>query len=462
LKTFRFAFSDWLEKFLLSEAVGFGALMFIMYFLGMAHLYYRSVAYGLVFIIVVFTYKEIVELWSFAKSNKVTWHLQPWLSFKNFLVIAIALTIGIYTVGMFQQYPLGYDSLHTYAAFPKAYVENHGIVDAPYWFFSGFPKNGEMIFTFGMLLNSFSVTSAILFLFTLFVGILIYYLGKELFDKNTALLSVFFYITCPIIAGHNIDDVKIDLFLLFYSLISFLYLVKYLNSPGNKKDLIIAALFMGISAGIKYTFFYITLPAFLLMVVFSRKINFRKKTSVVATILLVVSLLFIPWAVKNYKFSGNPIEPIAGDYLSRDDVFLKRISESYKDNVGIMTHDGIFFEDQDIKDWKFILFFPFKIAFNIQSGRDSDLLNVGPVYLIIAPLAFAYFISRRLLWRNEAVVFVVSSSILWLLFTQFLVWYLLPTLIFTLILLSYISTKVLKGKIKFIFLVLLVIFFFSL
>ena len=429
LKLFKFKFSDWLERFLLSEAIGLGTLMMIMYALGMAHLYYCSVAYGLVGLIAIFTYREIFELWNFVKNNKVTWRTQPLMSFKNFLIVAIALMGGIYTAGMFQQYPLGWDASYVYAAFPKAFITNHGIVNAYYFFLSGFPKNGEMLLTLGMLITgTFTAMSGMNFIFLLLSGVSVFFVGREMFNKTTALLSTFFYMFFPIVADFNICDIKIDLFLVFYCTLSFVYLVKYINSS-SRRYLILSAIFMGISGGIKYTFFYTILPSFLLVIMFSGKMQLKKKLQAMAIIVLFVFVLFSPWAVKNYIFSGNPIEPIAGDYLSEGNVFLKKISESYKKNSDAIISDGILYEDQEIKDWKYYLSFPFRIVFNIKSRHDRDILNSGLFGLLLVPLAIPFLIKGKISLRNESLLFIFASIFFWLTFTQYIPWYLLPTLI---------------------------------
>lgn len=460
LKLFKYQFSDWLERFVFSEALGFGALMMVMFFLGVAHLYYQSVAFGLLGLILIFTYREIIELFNFLRKEKMVWQISPFFTFKNFVTVAIFILGFVYLCGAFQQYPMGFDGLHTYVAFPKIFSEAHEIVNFPYWIGSGFPHNGEMLFTLGFLLQGFTTIPSLIVTFLFLIGFSIYLLGRNLYTSEVGQLAVLIFFMMPMTAYFIIYDNKIDFILVFYVVVALYLLLKYFSSH-RFDHVILASIFMGLAAGVKYNFFYIFLPSFFAVVLLSKQIFFKEKMKVILVVSLMVILLFMPWAIKNIAYSGNPIEPIAGDYLSGKNVFIKNISESYTKVIDNDLNDAkLWFEDQDIKDWKYYATLPFRMTYNIKTtGESSYMNNIGPFFLIMFPIFIwiLFFVKKE----KELYIYIAAGFVFWFLTTHFLQWYAFPLFAIAAVILS-VEFFGLKNKIMAFVLQTFVVIFFVL
>jgi len=238
----------------------------------------------------------------------------------------------------------------------------------------------------------------------------------------------------------NLYDNKIDHILLFYALSALSCLV-YFISHKCYGYMIISAVFMGIASGLKYNFFPILLPSFLLVLLSAKSMGLGIKIKHSFIIVSIILVLFSPWAAKNYLFSGNPIEPLAGDYLSRDTTFYKQISPtSYRDNFeGVFDDANLWFEDQDLKDWKYYLTLPYRLTFNTGKHNMSDMNNPAPFFILSLPLILFYLFYKKEQAKKQIyflLVFVVGGLIFWFTFTHFLLWYAFPMLAVSCVLLA--------------------------
>ncbi len=153
------------------------------------------------------------------------------------------------------------------------------------------------------------------FFFALFTAWLIFDYLKKRLNQNWGILGSLFFLSIPIIVKLSIT-VYVDLGLMAFSTASLLALFKWVEN--NKiKHLIYAGIFCGLAASTKYngliTIFLLTLFTPL---IFSRSTVGTKQHSSLSAIcfgsifLFCALLIFSPWMIRNYKWTGNPIYPL--------------------------------------------------------------------------------------------------------------------------------------------------------
>lgn len=443
IRHFQIKTSGLLERYILASLFGFGVIMFLMYVLGMVGLLYSWIAYTILFGILFFFRKEWFQFFDEVGGVSFQWKIRPFFSFRNFSRLAVFFLFSLSLTGMFSQFPVGFDELHTYQAFPKVYVENHRIVNFPYWFASGFPQNGEMLFTFGHLLGGFTLSAGINVIFYFLLGGILVLFFHFLFVRSEDFYNILLlYVVMPI-SYHMTLDHKIDLIFWSYAMCGIYFLLKFIEEK-KKGLMILSFILLGISAGVKYNFLSLVLLSILFVLIFfPRDFSFKKRFFNSIMCIFFVGLLFSPWALKNIIFSGNPIEPAFGDYLSRDDVFFKQIGRSYSDHLEEHFSDAkVWAENQDIRDWKFYATLPFRLTFNYKKENFYDIINITPIFLIAIPLLFLFFRKKYYFSKNDTIFIVIFFIIFvqlisWIFLSSLLFWYSFITLLLLLVIIGY-------------------------
>lgn len=447
VRRFRIETSGLLERFILSLLLGFGILMLIIYIAGMVGLLYGTAAYALVLSLLFVFRKEWLTLFSDIKATSLPWHIKPFFTFDNFAIITSFILFVFATTGLLSQFAAGWDEMHTYQAFPHAYAEAHRIVDFKYWFASGFPQNTEMLYTLAHLLKGFTPAAGLNTVFYFLLPGILILIKRVVFPKASSPVIVLLYALSAIPYLMITVDHKIDLAFWCYTLLATLYLLKFFQTP-ERKTFLLFAILAGIASGTKYNFFSIILPSFLVVLLFfPREFNLKKRLIHITLLLTIIAICFSPWAVKNIIFSGNPVEPALGDLLSRNDTFFKQIGRSYSEHLREQLSDvNIWAENQDTRDWKFYISLPFRLTFNYRKENFTDIVNVGPIFLIFTPIIFLFFFQRREYLKNNLLLstlslIILTQAILWLFLSNVIPWYGFSTGLLILLLLTAIAKK---------------------
>jgi len=231
--------------------------------------------------------------------------------------------------------PVSKDALTHHLAIPKLYLKQGGIYEIPWAKWSYYPMNLDLLYMIPLYLGNDIVPKFIHFAFALFTcGIIFSYLKKRT-DTIYALLGVLLFISLPIIVKLSIT-VYVDLGLIFFSTAALIYFFKWINVEFKWNYLIMAAICCGLALGTKYTglvgFFLLTL-----FVVFtysrSSKSTFRNQIKALwfgAAFVLVTVLVFSPWAIKNYRWTNNPIYPLYQNWFNTP---TKKATETHLTNL---------------------------------------------------------------------------------------------------------------------------------
>lgn len=185
------------------------------------------------------------------------------------------------------------EGVYRYVGFCLVNGENPFNVD--YWV----PPLGKYLY--GLTAKYFTnpyLTSAIIYFFSV---LFFYLLSLEFLAKPKAILATTLYLLNPLLVS-QLNQTMLDLPLSFFLLGYLLFFTKYLKNLNPKKSLLIAAVFLGLSAGTKAPFYVVVALVFSSFILL-----FQKKPSKVL-ILFLFSLIGYMLAYFSYfMHHPNPI-----------------------------------------------------------------------------------------------------------------------------------------------------------
>jgi len=206
--------------------------------------------------------------------------------------------------------PLDYDEVAYHLALPKLYIEHHRIVCVPFILQSNWPMNAEMLFTLALLLGSDILPHLIILTMSVLMGYGIFSLSRRHFDARVGMLGAALYASTPLVrrlSGSGLIDI---------ALVSYIFAAVYAFALWMESErrgwLLIAGLLAGLAAGTK-----LTGAAFAVLwsgvVLWDSHSRLHRAWSTAARDAawfgLIAFVVVVPWYLRSYIFTGNPVWP---------------------------------------------------------------------------------------------------------------------------------------------------------
>lgn len=409
-------------------ATGLCLYSFVFLGLGFIGAYYSWVAWAIVGANLLAFYKGFRE--AIRKlSGKPLRIVMAWDRILSFNGLAW-LILGLILVGMLFSASANLlsgasDTFHQYLTFPTQYVENHGIVEFRYHPHFGFPQLAEMIYAWSILLGGTPIpfVTAYLILLACFVALWKIISEREN-GKSSFVWVALMLISVPFMFGFGMGYLKVEPFLLLYVLAAFLAIRKCLND-GDSGFAMASFFFLAVSLDVKYTGAFVIASAFVAFVAMRGSFSFSWKRAIIfGTISLAV---FLPWALKDIHYYGNPIYPIlnGSDYVSErtglfcQPEFVRNSKEDMYVNYEGMDH---FFDGNYAKDNLDLLI---KKAF---AGWSANALDIGPWASMFLPLLAIWIVASKDKFIRFLSIFLACYLACWIFFMAGQPWYLLPAM----------------------------------
>ena len=255
-----------------------------------------------------------------------------------YLLIALCLSLIFCLLILAAVPPVSRDALTHHLFVPRLYLEHGGIYEIPNIPFSYYPMNLDLLYMIPLYFGNDILPKYIHFAFALATAGLIYNYLKTRLTKNYGLLGALFFLSIPIIVKLSIT-VYVDLGLMFFTTASILLLFRWLDSGYKIKFLLMAGVFLGLAAGTKYNglISLFLLPLFVPVLYLRTHPDTQKnnlKSIGAATIFLSAALIiFSPWLIRNYAWTGNPIYPLHNALFQR----IKK-SSTTKNGAALENH----------------------------------------------------------------------------------------------------------------------------
>jgi 4-amino-4-deoxy-L-arabinose transferase-like glycosyltransferase len=346
--------------------------------------------------------------------------------------------------------PVSRDALTHHLAVPKLWLKSGNLSEIPTIKFSYYPMNLDLLYLIPLYFGNDIIPKYIHFAFALLTAWLIFVFLKDRTAKtHYGLLGALLFLSLPVILKLSIT-VYVDLGLVFFSTAALLYVLKWAANENQTRHLLIAGLFCGLGLGTKYngliSFFLLTclIPGLYLRtnlqpedtVEGPANSNRRQKNTAGMTSLrafqaaaLFVSialLVFSPWMIRNFRWTGNPIYPLYQNAFN-----ALHLADTEPELVRDLTDE----QDMDTADGKLGHFAVRKRVFNetflelittpvriFFQGRDDNPKyfdgQLNPYLFLLPFLAFIGFkrLSKQHKRENLA---LLSFAVLFLLYTFF-------------------------------------------
>jgi len=336
-----------------------------------------------------------------------------WLSF--FLGISICAILATEFILNLTP-PISRDALIHHLAIPKLWLKHGGIYEIKWAGFSYYPMNVDLLYLFPLYLNMDFLAKFIHMAFGLGTAGLIYLYLKKRFGNLAGLLGMVIFLSTPIIVRLS-TQAYVDLGLIFFTTSSLLAFIRYRDSRfSESKWLLVSAAAMGLALGTKYNaliaWFFITAA---IVFVYARETQNQPRALRAGLIFFAVSLLiFSPWLIKNWLWTGNPFFPLFRGWLS---LGHSPAQEGIYSVVSGGASRGIFQTREMLYGehfWQSLLI-PVRYFFQGQDNSRQYFDGVlNPLLLLLPLFAFAKkdFQHDKMLFATFAVFFLLTATFL--------------------------------------------------
>jgi hypothetical protein len=361
-----------LETWALSATLGLGLLGTVVFMVGGAGGLYRWLGYALLLGLGLAATPEIrAMIISLTARVRGLWPPSKGL----WLWLYIAL-IGLFALGMALLPPTGWDALVYHLQGPRLYLEAHRLVSVPESFYLNWPAQVEMLFTWGMLLKGDILAKLFHWVFWLLTAAMLYALTRRTASARAGRWAVALWASIPFateLAGLAYVDLGLTAFVLA-AVTSFLHW----TDSGNDRWLPISALFIGLAMATKYTaatWFGLLVLLFIYHAWQHQGRSYKRIVVRVVAFAFCAGLPLLPWLIKNWSVTGNPIYPFlfgGRGWNATRIAWLTWPGQSYSHNL---------------LDY---LALPWLATVLGTNGTTAFDATIGPLILCLAPLVFLF------------------------------------------------------------------------
>jgi 4-amino-4-deoxy-L-arabinose transferase-like glycosyltransferase len=292
-----------------------------------------------------------------------------------------------------------YDSLVYHLAAPGYYLLKHHLAPMRFLSHSNFPLNLSMLYMLALSLSNEILAKLIHCLMGGLTVLLIYFSVKRLYNAKAALFAALILCSAPVFAMNSWtcgNDVGVT----FFFALAYVAYLDWLREGGTGRFLLFSA-FAGISAGMKYTAaFWVTGLAVSLAVHEWRNYGPVRALKRLSLYSGVVFLCTLPWLLKNYVFTGNPVQPFFHTLLGGE-------------NLKIVGAGGGSLLNAPLNVFGFKLTGLLSSPWTLTLSGGDSLNYIGPVFLLLLPCLLFFRKVDRLV-KHSLVVFCAGYAVWYL------------------------------------------------
>jgi hypothetical protein len=291
------------ETVLFSIGLGLGCLSFLIWGLGQTNLLYATLVY---FILILSTVFNLLS----KKQNRVSVLKENF----PFNIITISLLLVLTIVGMVNILgaltpELRHDSLQYHLSVPHYYILHHQMLDIPYLIYHFYSLNMEMLYTLALLLDGGALAKLIHAGMAILSAYGIYLLSKRYFPSPIPLLAAALFYSLPQVAWMSSTTFNENGWM-FFGVLSVMAWLLWWDTQ-DKRWLYLTGIYCGLGMTIKLIVivFYPFLLILATIYIIARKKTWSKMYQIIITGLLMI-VPVIPWLVRNYIYTANPVFPL--------------------------------------------------------------------------------------------------------------------------------------------------------
>jgi hypothetical protein len=407
---------DGIEQFIFAVAVGFGLLSLLVFGLGLAEQLRYPVLFALLILGIFIGYQECRNLlFGFRKDKPKTKWTIPNLAIAIFILFVLLISFLCSLTPCTES-----DALRYHLAVPQFYLEKQGIYYDPYNAFSNFPFQIESLYTLGLSFAGTMLPKLISWSFFLLTALAIYSFTRQFFQKTNPLIPVAIFCATPFIPIIS-SWAFIESGLTFYVFMAIYALcliaecgMRIAEDKTNPSALwIIFAILSGFLLGIKYSMVAVVFFLWLIALIYfeirfsvfnfaisKSRVSDRNPQSAIKLIifcLLLTILIAVPWFIKSYIYTGNPVYPLG--YSVFDGADWNKVNAGYytfhaqlKGWLNDATQKSLGFRIAEL------FWLPWQATMNPPVSPQHPVnfgdWQLGPIYLAFIPLLLLVLIMQ--------------------------------------------------------------------
>jgi len=318
----------------------------------------------------------------------------------SFGLIALVLSLAsIVAMALFASLPIiARDALLYHLAVPKLWLAAGAITEIPWHEWSYFPLLLSQGYAGFLNFGLEDVTQYYHLSFLLIsAGVLANFLGTQLRSSRSALLGFLFLLSIPLsikLASQPMADFGAAL----YFGIAVLTLLRYLEDE-RRSLLVLAALSLGLCLSTKYSacLAVVLLAGIFLIWAISSQRPMKKVGSEGLVLLFFASLVYLPWPLRNFYWTGNPMYPFLGSVFGGTDGL------PFFSGLSPLEHRLLGYEESLLQ----FLLIPLRMLFFGEDGNPRQFAGVFSPFLLLAVASLS-----KLPKEHRRMVYVLAALVL--------------------------------------------------
>lgn len=355
-----------LEQLTLFPAAGLGILSILLFWLGLAGLYYRWLVLALLAVAAVLFWRNAIVLAGLLRRVEGAYttsaaHPLWGLSFVFVLVFSLS------SAGVVLSPEIAYDPVSFHFVMARDYAVRHRLEPLPQLPYSYFPQNVELLYTLGFLLDGQIAAKVLTFAFFPLAAMALALFGARWFSGAAALAGPALFFTAPFVSWTG-SVAKHDLAMALYLLAALYGVLRWID--GRRLGWLAAAVFfLGLAFGVMHVAILGAVPIALLILWYLPGSGLRLRHLAALALLFAVSGLY--WHARAHILTRNPLYPESFTSAAKSTTAAGHPELSRLDRLGIF------------------LSFPWRIHFRGLHAFDSPSPNPAGFFLVaFLPLLF--------------------------------------------------------------------------
>ncbi len=319
------------------------------------------------------------------------------------------------------------DSLWYHLAVPYYYLLNGGAIQqVPFNMPSHYPMNVHLHYVFSLLVGNEATAKVFIYCHFFPLLILLWAVVKRYAREEWGLFAVAVYLCCLYFRLPVMVNVQRAVyFYIFLSAVFFWYSFE----RNRLAYFVLASVFCGMALGTKMSAFLFGLAAFMLLLIVRfflwRKETFKKAVLLLLLFLGIAGIMYSPWAVKSWLYTGNPMYPMLGEFFPTKEEFVHPMKSNARNHgLNILKSENWheFFEEVG-KNINLVLYKADLIFFlGITAFLLLLLLRRKRWYHPLATMA-VFFVLFTMMWGSDTErLFATSYTVLVLLIALAMYW----------------------------------------
>jgi len=298
------------EDFIFSAGLGFGAIAYMMFFIGISGFLCTRVAYGLILILLIATFANIKRILVNLPKTKFNFRLSHFGTIIGLILLAHIIVNLVADMGP----PMNGDTLGVYLAIPKIWAQQHRITGIPHLNATYLPSTVQMLSTLGLLLRNGILSQMVSgFLMSILAVSVVYLLARRWFSREISLTAACIFYSTDVI-NCLAYSAKVDLGWVFFELLAIFAFLSFIFEKNKKEEkwLLLSAAFLGLSLATKYSAYSIPIIAVgaIIKFIFFDKKPIGSTGKALAKFFIIISAVASAWYIRNYILTGNPAYPL--------------------------------------------------------------------------------------------------------------------------------------------------------